>query len=146
MALNQAITTQLITSIKSTLSNVGSVKKVYAHPFAGNPEKYPAVIFYPIGFDNDFSDVSDNMKNYRFKIYGIVSAEIYSDEDIFETILPNMVDEILEKFDEDWNYGTINGHRVWSLINTGLWGKSEEENGVEAWVEMDLIIKMQTTN
>jgi len=146
MALNQAIHTELISAIKTTLAKVDSVKEVKGHPFAGNPTKYPAVIFFPSAFDNDFDTVKDNFKVYRFKMWAIVSAETFSDEDIFETILPKVVDEILEKFDADWDVGTINGHRAWALVNTGIWGKTEEEKGQEAWTEMDLLIKLATTN
>ena len=144
--LNQPILTLLIAKIKTTLGNVDSVKKIIGHPFAGNPDKYPAVIFYPSSFDNDFLTVEENFKVYRFKLWLVNGVETYGDEAIFEEILPKAMDEILEKFDDGWDNGTIDGHRAWALINTGVFGKSEEEKGATAWVESDLIIKVTTNN
>lgn len=146
MALSQPIITALIASIKATLGGVSSIKEIIAHPFAGNPTKYPAVIFYPVAFDNDFMTVQENFKTYRFKLWLIMSTKKYSDEKVFEEILPKAIDELLEKFDNDWDYGTIDGHRAWALVNTGVFGKGEEEQGATAWVEADLIIKVATNN
>ena len=146
MALSQPIITVLIASIKATLAKISSVKEVIAHPFASNPSKYPAVIFYPVAFDNDFMTVQENFKTYRFKLWLIMSTEEYSDEEVFETILPKAIDELLEKFDNDWDVGNIDGHRAWALVNTGIFGKGEEEQGATAWVETDLIIRVATNN
>jgi len=146
MALSQPIITVLIAAIKATLADVSSVKEVIAHPFAGSPTKFPAVVFYPVGFDNDFMSTQENFKTYRFKLWLIISTGEYTDEEVFEEILPKAIDELLEKFDNDWDDGTIDGHRAWGLVNTGVFGKGEEEGGATAWVEADLLIKVATNN
>jgi len=146
MSLNLAIHTQLISKIKSTLSSVDSIKEVVAYPSGGNFDNYPAVVFFPDSFENDFSTTKTNEKIYRFKMWIVVNAEKFTTEEVFEEILPKNVDEVLEKFDNDWDYGTINGHRARALINSGFWGMGEEENGKVAWAELDLLIKVQTDN
>ena len=146
MSLSQPIITLLIASIKSTLADISSVKEVIAHPFASNPSKYPAIIFFPVAFENDFMTVQENFKTYRFKLWLIIAVGEYSDEEVFEEILPKAIDEVLEKFDNDWDAGNIDGHRAWGLLSSGVLGKGEEAQGATAYAEMDLIMKVATNN
>lgn len=146
MSLTTPIITTLISKIKTTLNKVDTVRSVLAHPLAGNPSEYPAVVFILSDFSNEFSSTQENMKEYTFTMWLQMSTEEYSDQDVFEEILPNAVDEILEQFDQDWDIGTIDGHRTWALVNGGIMGKTEEDKGQLAWAEMTLRIKLSTSN
>lgn len=146
MSLTTPITTTLISKIKSTLNNVDTIRTVLAHPLAGNPNEYPAAIFMLTDFSNEFSTTTENQKTYNFTLWVQMSAEEYDDETIFEEILPNAVDEVIEQFDEDWDLGTINGHRTWIRASGGIMGRTEEDKGQIAWSEMTLRIKLQTSN
>lgn len=135
----------LIDYIETTLEKVGSVKEILPHP-SETIDKYPCVIYFPDSFDNDFSSTKDNSKIYRFKMYIVVGSVSKTKEFIFKEVLPNVVDDVISQFDEDWNAGNIEGHRVWALMNSGVWGFGVTDKGSEAWAEMELIIRCQTTN
>lgn len=136
---------KLISTIKDNLEAVNEIKKVYAHPVS-KITKYPACIFYPDNFENSFETVKENKKYYRFKLFIIIGITQTTTENIFETVLPNVVDKVLEKFDELWDMGTIGGHRISGIVDSGEWGMSEENKSLEAWAEMDIRVQVLTTN
>ncbi len=135
----------LISYIQDTLEKVTSVKQIIPNP-SETIEKYPCVIFFPESFENSFSSTSDNLKIYRFKMFIVVGAEDQTKEFLFNTVLPKVVDDVIAEFDKKWNAGNISGHRVWALLNSGTWWLTQTDKGAEAGAEMDLMIKVQTTN
>lgn len=135
----------LIDKIDTTLEKVGKISKIYEYPET-KLEGYPAVIFIPSTFENSFESVSENFKVYRFTMWVIVSAESKSMEDAFGDILPDVVDDIIAQFDEDWNGGTIEGHRCWIKMDSGLWGTDLTQDAKTAYAELDLEIKVLTNN
>ena len=139
------IYSSLIDKIEDTLEKIGSIKQIIVGP-SELIEKYPCVVFYPDSFDNDFASTADNFKIYRFKMFIVVGSAQKSKEDLFGTILPKAVDDVIAQFDEDWDAGNIEGHRAWALLNSGVWGFSKTDKGIEAWAEINVIIKLQTTN
>lgn len=136
----------LIPSIKAIVEAVPAVKEVYAYPLPGNPKQYPAVIFFPDTFENSFETVAENRKLYRFKMWIVVALASTDEQAAFTSILPNVVDKLMAKFDEAWNGGTIDGHRVWHVLDSGFWGLAEEQSGKRAFAELTLTVQLLTTN
>ena len=139
------IYSSLISKIKTTFEAVTNIKEVFAHP-ASKLSKYPAVVFYSNDFENSFETVADNYKIYSFKAWVIIGCPQTSLSNVFETVMPNTIDAILEEFDAEWDGGTIDGHRVSILVDGGNWGASEGQAGLEAWAELNIKIKVLTTN
>src|SRR5689334_2917378 len=115
-----AIYSTLISQIQTTLQGVSAVKVIYAYPTT-KIEKYPAAVFFPDTFDNSFETTADNKKRYRFKLYIVVGATQKDLNSIFSTVLPKTVDAVIDAFDAAWNGGTIDGHRVSMVIDSGTW-------------------------
>ena len=136
---------ELNSRIKTILESVTKIKSIYAYP-ATKIDTYPSAIFYPSNFENTFETTGDNFKIYGYKLWIVVNSEGTTVEDVFDTVMPNVVDSILEALDSGWSFTSIDGHRVWCKVNTGLWSVSEEQAGVEVTAEIDLSIKMLTTN
>jgi hypothetical protein len=136
----------IIPKIEEKLRTVTAVKKVYSYPLDGSPKVYPAVIFYPDNFDNAFQSTRDNEKAYRFRMWVVVNLAGTDEEEAFNTILPNVVDDILATFDTGWDGGTLDGHRLRFLISSGQWGMSVEEKSKQAWAELLLTAAVLTTN
>lgn len=135
----------LISDIKAVIQGISAIKEVYAYPLAGNPTKYPAVIFFPDSFENSFDTVKSNFKSYRFKMWVIVDLAGTTEEAVFTSILPKTVDKVIETFDQTWNGGqNDDGSRVWQIIDSGLWGLSEEQSGKRAFAELTLTVKFST--
>jgi len=135
----------LIPQIKSTLEETDLVKEVFAYPTA-KITKYPAVIFYPNDFTNAYETTVENNKEYRFRLFVVVELKNLSESSAFESVMPKVVDNIIAKFDEEWNMGTVGGHRVRALLSNGVWGVIEDKQGKEAYAELTLSIKALTTN
>jgi hypothetical protein len=136
----------LISKIKDTLESVEAIKEIYAYPLPGNPKKYPAAIFYPDSFENSFETTADNFKVYRFKLFIAVNIAGTTEEDVFTSILPKTVDAVIAAFDTGWNGGTIDGHRLWSILDSGFWTLAIEQQGKTATAEMTLTCRVATTN
>ncbi len=136
----------VIEKIKTILENVDEVNQIYSYPLDEKERinKYPAVIFLPDDVDNNFSDTGSNHRILSFKLWAIVNTGGTSKEEVFEDILPSLVDAIIEAFDKGWDFSTIGGHRTWARINSAIWGMSLESKGLEAWAEMRLIIRLDT--
>ena len=137
--------TTLINKIQETLEKIDSISKIYSYP-ATKLEGYPAVVFRPSDFENSFSSNAENFKIYKFLAWIIVSAESKSMKDVFETILPTAVDDVVAQFDEDWNGGTIDGHRCWIIVDNGIWATDSTEDGQTAYAELNITIKITTDN
>lgn len=140
----------LITKITTTLESVSNVKDIFTAP-KSKLTAYPCVFFKPAGFSNEFETQNENMKIYRFIMVVITEANkrgaTVSPEYAFNTILPNTVDAIIAAFDEQWNQGTIDGHRVTVKIDSAdAWEMSEEQDGLVAYAPLDLEIRLLTSN
>lgn len=136
----------LIPAIQSTLEAITAVRDVYAYPLDGNPKSYPSVIFYPDSFTNQYETNQQNFKVYRFKVWIVVDMAGTDEQTTFTSILPNVVDDVIQAFDTNWNGGTIGGHRVWYTLENGSWGLSNEQKSKRAFAELDLTIRMMSAN
>jgi len=149
------IITSLIEQIKSIIDTITlevdgvSVKRfkdVFAYP-TEEPENYPAIIFFPDKTENSFNNSQQNFKVYRFKLWVVAGITTTADtETLFETILPNSCDSVMEAFDSNWNLNSIDGHRVWAKIDLSKIIKSDNDKGIQAIGEFDIEIKMLTNN
>jgi hypothetical protein len=138
------IYSQLISAMQSRLADCDTIKDVYAYPVE-TVTKYPAAIFFPDSLENAFGSNQDNFKTYRFKLYVTVGTPQKEQVDIFSTVLPEAVDEVLAVFDQDWNVGTIDGHRVWVVISTGSWTMGVTPSGLEANAEFTVDFRLLTS-
>lgn len=134
----------LIPQIETIIAGVDAVKAVYPYPLPGNPKNYPAVVFFPDTFENGFNTVADNLKTLRFKMWVVVDLNGTDEEQVFTVILPNVVDKLIAAFDAAWNGGTIEGHRVWHVLDSGFWGLSEEQKAKRAFAELTLTVRLST--
>jgi hypothetical protein len=130
--------------IKSILQSITAVKEVYMYP--ATPTKYPAVVCMSDNMDNTFETTSENFKVYRFKIWIEVAISGTTEANVFESVLPNVSDAVIAKFDNSWNGGVISGHRVWQVISGGREGYVVNEKSKSAFKELTLTVKLATTN
>lgn len=133
----------LIPAIKAILEGMDEIKEVFTYPCI--PKKYPAVIMLPFSFENNFEDTENNFKIYRFKLYLEISLAGTNENIVFTTVLPKTVDAIVAKFDEEWNGGTVDGHRIWQIIDSGQWSLVVTEKSKTAEAELTLTIRMTTS-
>lgn len=134
---------ELNSKIQSILEAVDEIQEIYAYP-ATKLEGYPAAVYYPSSFENTFDTTGDNFKVYGYKLWIVVNAQGTTVENVFSTIMPGVMDAVLEEIDKEWSFDNINGHRVWGKVDTGLWTVSEEQAGVEVAAEIDLSVRMLT--
>ena len=133
----------LRTKLNTILSSVSEIASVYSYP-ATKIDSYPAAIFYPGAFENNFETTSENFKTYRYRLWIVVNAQATTVENVFDEIMPKTLDAVLQKLDDEWDFNTIDGHRVWTKVDTGGWTVTEENAGVEVTAEIDLSVKMLT--
>lgn len=139
---------QLITKVAATLSAVSNVKDVFSVP-KSKLTKFPCVFFKPNGFQNSWETNKENAAVYRFMAIVMVGTNTTDQKpsDAFGTTLPHTVDAIIAKFNEDWDGGTIDGHRVRVKIDSAdAWELSEEEDGLIAYAPLNIEIRLLTTN
>lgn len=134
---------ELNTKIQAILDGVDKISSIYAYPTT-KIDSYPAAIYYPSTFENEFETTGNNFKTYGYKLWIVVNAEGTTVEQVFDTVMPNVMDEVLQEIDEGWDFSTLNGYRVWCKVDTGGWSVSEENAGIEITAEIDLSIKVLT--
>lgn len=145
----------LIDTIKTKAESVPQIAQTFMHPLGAEVidfttmkrvgtriKKYPALIFSPGTFDNDFSDTSTNHRTMRFNAWLVINAENIEKVDIFETILPNAVDGVLSVFDKGWDFGIVDGHRAWARMASGSFGVTPDAKGQEVYCEMQLVVRI----
>ena len=151
------ITSTIIAEIKSRALAIEHIQEVFMHPEGADVidvvdgkavyrgtriKKYPALVFLKDTTSSDFSDSGSNHREIRFKGWVIVPCDNKDSEDIWERILPNAVDAVLATFDTGWDFGTIDGQRVWCRVATGLQGYTLENNGRVAWEEINIVVRL----
>jgi len=143
--MTELIYTKINEKIRESIEKVDRIKEIYSYP-ATDIRAYPSVVFYPSDFNNIFQTNEENFQTKGYKMFIIVSGEQKDKETIFDTILAKSVDSVINQLAEDWDIGTIDGHRAWLQIEGGNWGMGQEQNGIEAWAEFNLTIKLLTNN
>jgi hypothetical protein len=136
----------LIAKVKATIEKVDKVKDVFSVPTT-KLTKFPAVFFKPAGFSNAWETQSENMATYRFMVIVLVGASGTTPETAFGTVLPHVVDEIIAQFNEDWNGGTIDGHRASVKVDSAdAWEMQDDNDGLVAYAPLSVEIKLLTSN
>lgn len=147
--------TEIIQQIKELLEGVvigevdGNDKypDVYAYPLGEgeSPDNYPTIIFFPTDFNNEFQTSTSEYKELNFSVFVIMNAEQISKEDLFTYSLPNVADKVIQEIDLGWDFGrTDNNKRIWARADVGTWGSAVEESGETAFIDINLIIKLET--
>jgi len=131
--------------IEDILETVENVKQIVKHPTA-NFSKYPAVVYFPAEVSNVFSTNADNFREYKFKMFVVAGVDQTTMSNIFENVLSNTCDAILEAFDSGWKLNSIDGHRVWIRIDAGNWSVEKTDKGLLGVAEFDIIIKLSVNN
>lgn len=134
---------ELNNKINAILSGVDKIKEVYPYP-AKKIDAYPSAIYYPSTLENSFETANENFKIYGYKLWIVVNAEGTTVQNVFSTVMPNVMDSVLEALDSGWDFSTIDGHRCWCKVDTGLWSVTESQAGIEVTAEIDLSIKVLT--
>ena len=119
---------------------------VYPYPLSEGeyPSKYPALVFFPSDYTNEFSSGQTNFKNIKFKAILMMDAKNISGEDLYTFTLPNAADKLSQALDKEWDMGRIDNKRVWMMSDVAIWGKYSEDNSDIAFVDLDILIKMET--
>jgi len=136
----------LITQIKNACEAIPNIKEVYSYPIQDDPREYPAIIVYPTGVQNSFETNQENFKIYTFSMFVVINIAGSTTENVYKTILPKTVDDVMQYFDTNWNFNTIDGHRVWAKVSANTFGLSVEQKNKTAFVDMTLEIKALTNN
>lgn len=135
----------ILAKIQDTLEKCTKIKKIYNYPVT-DIKGYPAAIYYPDNMNNGFETNEQNMKLYDFSLFIVVNTGSKSIDEVYQTVMPNAVDEVIENFDSDWDYSTIDGHRVWQKLNTGAWDVGAFDKGITVTASLNLQIKLLTNN
>lgn len=137
--------TTLLTKIETTLNTVNRVQENFSYPKT-KITKYPAVFYFPDGFENSYETNSENFKIYKFKMFviiGVKQTTIASASDV----MAKTVQDIMAAFDEQWNMGVIDGHRAWVTLGSGdPWQLSGEQDGMELSAALNLEVRLLTNN
>jgi predicted PilT family ATPase len=139
----------LMACIDTTLDKITGDGKVlsvhYGYPKSDLSE-YPAVIYLPGPFNNDFATNVENYAIYRFNMYVVVGVEATTEQHAFSDVLAGAVDAIVEQFDEDWNQGTIDGHRVRVKVDSAdAWQMNQEDDGLVCYAPLNVEFRLLTT-
>lgn len=149
----------VIQAIKDKAETIPHVAEVFMHPLGAEVidfttmkrtgsriKKYPALIFAPATFDNDFASTNTNHRTMRFNAWLVINVENIEKIEVFESILPNAIDGVLSVFDTGWDFGTVEGHRAWARMASGSFGITPGSNGQEVWCEMQLVVRLDVDN
>lgn len=136
----------LIPRIEALLKTIDSVKGVYPYPLPGNPKESPTVVFVPDTLDNSFEDTASDFKIYRFKLWIVISIAGTDEKKVFGSILPKVMDDVIQTFDQNWNGGSVDGHRIWQIVNTANWQYIVNDSGKTAIAELNLEVRTTTNS
>ena len=136
---------ELLQKISTTLSGVTQLGATYDFN-ASRYEAYPCAIYQPISFENRYLTTAENIKGYQFRIRVFQEAKIAGKRaSLIENLAPT-VDAIIAAFDDGWDYGTIDGHRVWVSAESGTWGIDQSTLGELIFADIILTVNLTTNN
>jgi hypothetical protein len=150
------ITASLIAAIKERASTVPNIKQVLMHPEGADRAEmvegtlrytgtrlteYPAAVFVKDSVTNKISENASNFRVVTFRGWVIVPCNNIESADVWERILPDAVDALMEAFDVNWDFGTVDGRRIWAAMESGIQGYTPESDGRVAWEEVSLVLK-----
>lgn len=134
----------IIDNVVSTLEDIPQIKEVRGPLFDGTLTKYPAIVFQQDSFTNEFDSGNENHKTFQFQLWLAIPANNRDLEDIGRTTMPEVADKVIEKFDATWNGGTLDGHRVWHRLSTGINSLQLDNKNKVAYLQMTLVVRLNT--
>ena len=136
----------IIPKIQSALEDVGMFKAIFdykADDFGDNG--YPVAIFYPSDLGNEYKSTRENSLEFAFTLLLYMNSNGTDMKTLWRSSMPKLVDATIEKFNDTWDFGTIAGHRVRSLIEGGSWEEVTDDGGGLVF-NSQIIIKLISTN
>jgi len=140
-----SIYTILIARINTLLSSSDKVKEIFSYP-EDKYTKYPVAVYYPNNLENSFETNEENFEVHNFKLFLIVNCQQKKKSEIFNVVMPNLIDDVKEKFNNGWSGDVINGHRSWLKIDLATWDTDLASGGEIAFAELNVQIKILTNN
>jgi len=137
--------TNKIEDILNIVKADNKIAEIHSNPTT-KIQSYPAAIFFPVSVENDFETNQENMKNYNFSLYLVCQATQSSINEVYNDILSNLNDAVLQAFDSGWDLDSIDGHRVWVKIESGDITTSTEQDGLIVDSHFSIQIKVLTNN
>jgi hypothetical protein len=134
-----------IEEILEKVKTAGKLAEIHSNP-TSKFKAYPVAVFFPTSVENEFETNRENIKVYNFRLYLIAMASQSSINKLYNTVMPNLVDDVLEEFDSSWDLDSIDGHRVWIRLESGNWETSVEQQNLIVYSEFNLQIKVLTNN
>lgn len=135
----------LVQNIKTTLNTlVGSgkpIQAVYSYPET-SLTGFPSAIFFLTDYLNNFDSNEENSKEVRFSIFILCELKVGGISNVYESVMPGLIDTVVAKFDDTWNQGaTVSGNRVWWNLSSGSWVRVEVQQETVLQAELILTVK-----
>jgi hypothetical protein len=131
---------EIISDLKTKLESITGIQEVIMSRDV-EPTKYPAIICNWATSDNSFENTSENRKLITFNLAIVINVAGKKMSEIDEVIIPNAFDLLESYVDENWNFGTIDGHRVRMRLSSSDNGITVEDKSKLAWVDCRLQIE-----
>jgi len=143
--------TDIISKINTVLQALISDNEKYLAAKYDYPEEnvttYPAAVFFPANFTNQYDNVAENRKVYTFTIFLLQEMNVQTKSNAYTVSMPALLDEIIQAFDESWNQGaSSDGNRIWWTLTNGAWVEIKMQNGNALQAELTLEVKVNTQN
>lgn len=108
-------------TIQTKLEEIDSIQYVVDHMLGENEtvDGYPAVVFYHSDSTVDTETNQSNLRTWNFAIIPLQEFRVKGMDEAFGTLYANLLDDILDKFGEEWDLGnTDEGHRMWGRVTS----------------------------
>ena len=135
------IYSEIYDQIDTILQGVTNVKEIHKNP-TSKFTKYPAVVFFPSGVSNVFSTTASDFREYSFKLFIVVGIDQTTMENVFQNVMANTCDKVLQAFSENWSMSNIEGRRAWVNVDSVGWSVDTSDKGLLAVAEYDIIVKL----
>lgn len=133
--------TDLIAKMKLDLQSISKIGAVYPY-IEEKPQAFPAVCFYHDSVNREYWSNQEDFEIHRFKLIVLQEMKGKTEEYVMETLMPNIVDEIIDKFKGEWDLTSINSNiRTWSLVEAGIIINEDLPFGKGAVAELDVVVK-----
>jgi hypothetical protein len=136
---------KLKTTLTALTGSGQPIQALYDYPET-NLAGYPACIYFPSSFTNEYDSTQENAKTYQFTIFLLLETKRLGLAKAYNDAMPKLLDEVIAKFDEDWNQGqtTVGQHRIWWTLSNGAWGLVTAEKETYLQAELTLTIRFNT--
>lgn len=137
---------EITDNIDTGLKTLSSIAEVFSYPISQDPKKFPAIVFDIDSVDNSFETNQENRKQFNFRVEAYISVSGLTTKKIHTEVIPKVYDDISDYIDENWNRGTLGGHRVWARLSLISKNVSIEQNGQVATLSFSLQVQALKDN